>query len=330
MDKIINCDIVRDLLPLYIDGICSSESAGAVDAHIADCRDCKKLLCEMKENEIENALIGEKESVIAHQAKKMRRSGMVAGGIIALVFSIPILVCLIVNLASGKGLDWFFIVLSSLLLASSLTIVPLMVRENKALWTLGSFTLSLILLLGVCCLYSGGDWFFVASASALFGLGCVFLPFVANAKPIKAYLKNHRALAVIAALTVLFALMMICIGAHTEDPDFARVSFAFAAPCVAFIWLLLLFGRYCGKSRAVRAGLCVICVGAFLFFSNSIFGALLGSSIALPQFSLDRWSFDTIDANVRYIVLIASALTGAALIVAGLLHRLKERKENTK
>ena len=43
-----NCNIVKDLIPLYIDGCCSEESEKAVEEHIRDCDDCKKLLEDMK------------------------------------------------------------------------------------------------------------------------------------------------------------------------------------------------------------------------------------------------------------------------------------------
>ncbi len=43
-----NCDIVKDLIPLYIDRCCSEESEKAVEEHIRDCDDCKKLLEDMK------------------------------------------------------------------------------------------------------------------------------------------------------------------------------------------------------------------------------------------------------------------------------------------
>lgn len=43
-----NCDIVKDLIPLYIDGCCSEESKIAVEEHIRDCDNCNKLLEDMK------------------------------------------------------------------------------------------------------------------------------------------------------------------------------------------------------------------------------------------------------------------------------------------
>lgn len=44
-----NCNIVKDLIPLYIDGCCSKESERVVEEHLKDCSECKKLFEEMKE-----------------------------------------------------------------------------------------------------------------------------------------------------------------------------------------------------------------------------------------------------------------------------------------
>lgn len=44
-----NCDIIKDLIPLYIDGCCSDESKNVVEEHFKACSECKKLFEEMKE-----------------------------------------------------------------------------------------------------------------------------------------------------------------------------------------------------------------------------------------------------------------------------------------
>lgn len=43
-----NCNIVKDLIPLYIDGCCSKESEEAIAEHIRSCAECTKLLNDMK------------------------------------------------------------------------------------------------------------------------------------------------------------------------------------------------------------------------------------------------------------------------------------------
>ncbi len=40
----INCEIIKDLLPLYADKVCSSETQSAVEEHIGQCSACKEFL----------------------------------------------------------------------------------------------------------------------------------------------------------------------------------------------------------------------------------------------------------------------------------------------
>ena len=44
----LSCDVTRDLLPLYHDGVCSEESRALVEAHVANCPACSALLKELR------------------------------------------------------------------------------------------------------------------------------------------------------------------------------------------------------------------------------------------------------------------------------------------
>ena len=54
----ISCRIIEDLLPLYVDGVCSEESKKYIESHISTCEECHKKLEEMKysipKSEIQN------------------------------------------------------------------------------------------------------------------------------------------------------------------------------------------------------------------------------------------------------------------------------------
>ena len=43
------CEIIRDLLPVYCDGLASEETRAAVDRHVAECDDCRERLRLMRE-----------------------------------------------------------------------------------------------------------------------------------------------------------------------------------------------------------------------------------------------------------------------------------------
>lgn len=46
-----NCEIIRDILPLYIDDACSDESRFFIEGHIKECEECKELLKLMQKEE---------------------------------------------------------------------------------------------------------------------------------------------------------------------------------------------------------------------------------------------------------------------------------------
>lgn len=43
------CNMIRDLLPLYYDGVCSEESQTAVEEHLSECLSCRQLYAKMGE-----------------------------------------------------------------------------------------------------------------------------------------------------------------------------------------------------------------------------------------------------------------------------------------
>ena len=248
------CEIIRDLIPLYIDDVASPSSRLMVEEHLEECPECRGEVERLKNDEIAQVIAEEKEEVIADQRTFFKRRSATAGTVIAGLFMVPILVCLIVNLASGAGLGWFFIVLAALLVASSVTVVPLMVGEDKGVWTLGSFAASLILLFGVCCLYSGGSWFFIASTAVLFGLSLIFLPFVARSRLFAKIPEESRGILVMAADTALFLLMMLAIGLHVQSSLFFILTASIALPIVALLWgVFFLCRRHLRKKRAEAA-----------------------------------------------------------------------------
>ena len=51
MEKKITCQVIQDLLPSYIDGLCSEDSEKLVKEHIAACEECRKAYDRMKQEE---------------------------------------------------------------------------------------------------------------------------------------------------------------------------------------------------------------------------------------------------------------------------------------
>lgn len=47
------CHIIQDLLPSYVDGLCSTESQQAVEEHVRGCEPCRQTLDAMQAKEYE-------------------------------------------------------------------------------------------------------------------------------------------------------------------------------------------------------------------------------------------------------------------------------------
>ena len=82
----------------------------------------------------------------------------------------------------------------NVMLTFSFINVPVLVKKNRALWTLGSATVSLVLLYAAGCIYSHGDWFVMAALGTLLGEAIVFLPFVLRSEQLEKYVRNSKGL----------------------------------------------------------------------------------------------------------------------------------------
>lgn len=205
------CGLVRDLLPLYRDNVCGEESRKIVEEHIAECMECSDILEKMGDCSVEEMLASESVAVLKNHKKKEKRTAVTAGLITAGILTVPLIVCLICNLASGHGLSWFYIVFTSLMTAASITVVPMLSAEYRFSKTVGAFAISLTALLLSCCLFTGGNWFWVAAVPSIFGLSVLCTPFMVRELPLPAALKNRKTLLVVLWDVVwLFATLTVC------------------------------------------------------------------------------------------------------------------------
>ena len=109
MDEKMTCEVVQDLLPLYVDGACTEGSRRLVEEHVKTCGSCKTQLGEMgapiegllAEPEREKT---ETERMLAEALKRMRRNyKRVIALCLAVLLAIPLGV-LIYQEATGEGL----------------------------------------------------------------------------------------------------------------------------------------------------------------------------------------------------------------------------------
>ena len=87
-----DCEIIKDLLPLYVDDVCSTETKEFVEKHLKNCNECQKIFetMEKDENNKNNKNSDEKES-IKNFNNKIKRNKIKAVVISLIIFVIGIL-----------------------------------------------------------------------------------------------------------------------------------------------------------------------------------------------------------------------------------------------
>lgn len=321
-----SCEVIQDLLPLYADKVCSEASKSMVESHLSECGECRRKLEALQNTEYEESLRLEQKEIIGRQSSRFKRTAFLAGSCIAGILLIPVIVCLIVNLATGHSLDWFFIVLTALLLTASITVVPLMVERKRGLITLGSFTVTLLLLLLTCCLYSGGRWFWVAATPVLFGLSVLFAPYVFSQLDSFPVFRNRKGLFSMLADTLLLFIMLFSIGIYVGNGNYWRPAMLNALVFSGFAWLLFLTIRYLRVNWLTRTGLSVIECSAMFAFVNDIENWILSDNVpGLRSANFSFWGWESFNANISLIVLLSGICIGAVLIVCGILSAKKKK-----
>lgn len=116
----ISCNVICDLLPSYIDDICSDDTRKLVEEHISVCDGCRSMLLTMKDTQVD--MTGNETLQIDHMKKIRSRHNMVSLGSYLLLFMmlLPILYFIYQNVEQFSN-QLFVIVLLVLILASFLT-----------------------------------------------------------------------------------------------------------------------------------------------------------------------------------------------------------------
>ena len=322
------CDIIMDLLPLYHDGVCNNASRQLVEEHLAQCAACSAMLEKIRNNTLDNRIIAERGDVVGHHTKAVKRKSFITGISIASVLAVPVLVSLIVNLATGHALDWFFIVLTSLMVLASVTVVPLVFEKNKGLWTLGSFNASLFLLLITISIFTGwGNWVFVAISSISLGMSIMFAPYVIGHLPLTGFAARHKGLLAMSLNTLLLFAVIVISGLHAQaGAEYWRLAFLITPVCLTFPWSLFLIIRYLNANALVKTGLCLISGGLFFSMIGEVVNFIVTGNW-VNRFAgganLFVWNLGTLNANITLLIILVGCVGGGILTAIGLMRKKK-------
>jgi predicted anti-sigma-YlaC factor YlaD len=82
--KEINCNIIKDILPLYVDGVVSDDTKEMVEEHLEHCEECKKEIELMKQ---ELYIPVEKEASFIKNFKKKWRNKKIIISVLSILLT---------------------------------------------------------------------------------------------------------------------------------------------------------------------------------------------------------------------------------------------------
>lgn len=87
--KKLECDVIRDLIPSYVEEICSETSKRYVDEHLQDCPDCDRLMRQLRDTDFSTTKLEQRQFDGYKKAKRQISQQSISGVLLAvmLVFS---------------------------------------------------------------------------------------------------------------------------------------------------------------------------------------------------------------------------------------------------
>lgn len=161
MGQRLECDTVRDLLPVYIDKMTSEATNRAIEEHLEGCRECCAVLEQMQ-----RPIPVETAPEVRDFKKFLRKSKMsIFYWIMGISAVAAVITCFIVNLAVDKELSWFYIVVAGIVTAYLPAYVWIISPKNKFVRALAVVNVCTFGLLAVVqyvlyyLMHSGDLWF---------------------------------------------------------------------------------------------------------------------------------------------------------------------------
>ena len=296
-------------------------------------------LCELlgvSEHELITASVDKKAREEKIQAKKWRTLSFTWSLFFYIAYGVALLPCFICNLAIDKTLSWFWIVLCSLILSFTFTNLPKLIKNYKLILLPLSSFLALCLLLGTCCIYTNGSWFFIASFPVFLGLAIVFVPIYIAKYPVFSKVKRYNDFVSVGIDFILINLLLIIVNSYTRINGVAPWYFNTALPIVSIVYLiinLLMCVRFLRINKLLKT--------SFVLFFTMIITYLIPPLIKVKNTALQRelndfnifradlstWLVDkTLENNVHLLIFLTTITIALAFLVFGLIKQLKNKR----
>lgn len=293
----------------------------------------------VSEHELITASIDNKAREEKKQAKKWRAFSMSWSLFFYISYVIALIPCFICNLAINKTLSWFWIVLSALILSFTFTNLPKLIKKHKLIFIPLSMYLALCLLLGVCAIYTKGNWFLIVTLSILLGLTIIFIPiYIAKLKVFNKLNKFNDFVSVgIDFLLLNILLITIDLWCINNNYSSNHWYFKLALPITFSVYTLLnilLCVRFLKFNKLIKTSLILLFIDAlylippFIKVNNTeVKKEIESANIFKADFS--NWKNGIlIERNIHLIIFLSILVLALIFLTFGIIKQIKNNKKS--
>ena len=290
------------------------------------------------EHELITASIDKQLRIEKMQANKWKTLSFFWSLFFCISYAIALITCFICDIAINKGLTWFWIVLSALVLAFTFTNLPKLIKKHKLTLLPLSMFLALCLLLGVCCLYTGGNWFWVVSFSVLFGVVVVFTPIYISKYKLFDKIKKFADFISIGIDFVMLNCLLLIIYSFTILNGYTYINWylIIALPIVFAVYLflnILLSVRFLKINRLLKTSIILFLIDILYFIvpfvkvdNINVQEEINSMNIFKTDFS--NWKADFfITNNIHCIIFLTIMTLFIIFLTTGIIRHLKRKSK---
>lgn len=200
--------------------------------------------------------------------------------------------------------------------------------------------LALCLLLLVCCIYTQGNWFWVASSSVLFGLITVFVPIYISKYKIFSKIKKYNDFVSIFIDFVALNILLIVINKYTNINNLTGnwyLTLALPIVCISYLILnIFLCVRFLKLNKLLKTSIILFLINILYLFPTfiKVNNLLLQKEIDdmnIFKANFTSWMPDAgLDNNVALILFLTILLLAIILLIFGLIKQIKNKRYNTR
>ena len=295
-------------------------------------------ILDVTEHELITASVDNKSREEKKQAKKWRTLSFSWSLFFYIAYGATLIPCFICNLSINKTLSWFWIVLSALVLSFTFTNLPKLIKKHKLLILPASMYGALVLLLGVCAIYSNGDWFAIPALAVLFAIIIVFAPIYISKYKVFEKVKKYNDFASVAIDYVFLNILLIVIDIYCVINNYSSthwyLSLGFPITLVCYLILNLMMSvRFLKINKLLKTSLVIYFIDLFYLIApfiktknQTLQREINDWNIFKANFS--NWSVDAIlEQNINLIIFLSLFGIATIFLTFGLIKHFKNKKQ---